>query len=224
MREVHSDRLLESVSHVSLATSAWLSSALPQAIGDTNIDFFSSSQIKQKFNRREMIPLKPQQIWRIDQGCARTITNNANGEVITLGFWRSGEFVSQPRFDVSPYQIECLTFVQATLLATPSKDDRQMLTARVQQTQAQQAQALLIILHSRQMESRLMNLLRWFAQQFGQEITHGWLIDLRLTHQDIADVIGTTRVTVTRLLKKLAKAGTIQWSRQRQIVLSNELI
>lgn len=206
------------------STSGWVSSGLRQSAVDSMATFTPPRSKPQQFSRREMIPLQSHQIWRIDSGCARTITGNEEGEVITLGFWRSGEFVSQSLFDLNPYQIECLTGVEASLLLIESWDYQQVLMSHVQQSQAQQAQELLIILRSKHMESRLLNFLKWLTQQFGQATTQGWWIDLRLTHQDIADAIGTTRVTITRLLKQLEKAGVIRWSKHRQILLSSEML
>jgi CRP-like cAMP-binding protein len=48
------------------------------------------------------------------------------------------------------------------------------------------------------------------------------LIDLRLTHQDIAEIIGSTRVTVTRLLNAFEKQGIIQRMQRRFIVLHDQ--
>jgi CRP-like cAMP-binding protein len=62
-------------------------------------------------------------------------------------------------------------------------------------------------------------LLSWLAKKFGQEVAQGQLIDLRLTHQEIAEIMGTTRVTVTRLLKELETQGIIQRLPRKFIVL-----
>jgi CRP-like cAMP-binding protein len=47
------------------------------------------------------------------------------------------------------------------------------------------------------------------------------MIDLRLTHEDIATIIGSTRVTVTRLLNSFEKQGIIQRMQRRFIVLQD---
>lgn len=54
----------------------------------------------------------------------------------------------------------------------------------------------------------------WLAQKFGREVEQGQLIDLRLTHTDIAEVIGGTRVTVTRLLSQFEQDGIINRPRR----------
>jgi CRP-like cAMP-binding protein len=78
------------------------------------------------------------------------------------------------------------------------------------------------ILHCRHAESSLLQLLTWLAKRFGQEVEQGKLIDLRLTHQDIAELIGLTRVTVTRVLSDLEKQGMIQRQERHFIVLYDQ--
>lgn len=80
---------------------------------------------------------------------------------------------------------------------------------------------LIEILHCRQAEVSLLRLFAWLAKRFGQEVEQGKLIDLRLTHQDIAELIGLTRVTVTRLLNEFEKQGIIQRV-QRQFIILHE--
>jgi CRP-like cAMP-binding protein len=79
------------------------------------------------------------------------------------------------------------------------------------------------ILHHKQAESSLLRLLAWLANRFGQEVEQGQRIALRLTHQDIADLIGLTRVTVTRLLNDFERQGIIQRKERQFIVLHDRL-
>ena len=66
---------------------------------------------------------------------------------------------------------------------------------------------------------RLELLLTWLGQKFGCPTEGGQLIQLRLTHQELAETIGTTRVTVTRLMQNLEQQGNLYCSRGQQIVL-----
>jgi CRP-like cAMP-binding protein len=61
-----------------------------------------------------------------------------------------------------------------------------------------QSEALMLIRANRRADLALIKILQWLADRFGQQIDRGCLIDLKLTHQDLADFSGTTRVTVTR--------------------------
>lgn len=59
-------------------------------------------------------------------------------------------------------------------------------------------------------------------KKIGREVETGHLIDLRLTHQDIAEMLGTTRVTITRTLSQFEQQGLIHRPPLRRIVLKED--
>ncbi len=78
------------------------------------------------------------------------------------------------------------------------------------QFKAQRTEELLYFLQIRCTQTRLRHILYWLAQRFGRSIESGILLPLRLTHQEMADLIGSTRVTVTRLMNQLEKQGEFE--------------
>jgi CRP-like cAMP-binding protein len=167
------------------------------------------------FRRRETIPAQDGVLWQIEAGAVRTFTVSEEGAVISLGFWGIGDIIGQPLSRVQPYQIECLTDVSTSILKPGEfwELNRTML-AHIHQMQE------LLRIRSGLIHQRLRLFLNWLAYKFGQVGDEGMLIPLRLTHQDIADVLGTTRVTVTRLLQQLEQEGTISWSDGHHILLN----
>ncbi|CAA9330047.1 hypothetical protein AVDCRST_MAG84-1829, partial [uncultured Microcoleus sp.] len=65
---------------------------------------------------------------------------------------------------------------------------------------------------------RLLQLLVLLGQNLGREMAQGLLIDLRLTDREIAEALGITRITVTRLMARLEEEGSINRSRPQYIV------
>lgn len=59
----------------------------------------------------------------------------------------------------------------------------------------------------------------WLAQKLGRKVDRGWQIDFKLTHQELAEAVGGSRVSVTRLLSELEKAGDIERYPRRSIVV-----
>jgi CRP-like cAMP-binding protein len=49
--------------------------------------------------------------------------------------------------------------------------------------------------------------------------SRGIIIDLKITHQEIAEMVGTSRETVTRTLARLQKNGIIQMENRRIVLL-----
>jgi CRP-like cAMP-binding protein len=166
------------------------------------------------FKRRASLPLSENVLWQLESGAVRTLTFTEEGTIIPLGFWGVGDIVGQPLSRIQPYQIECLTAV--TALAMAPNECRSL--DRVMLKHIHQMEELLRI-RSGQVQQRLLQLLNWLAQKFGRQTTQGQQIELRLTHQDIADVVGTTRVTITRLMGALEREGIINCSRQNTILL-----
>lgn len=70
-------------------------------------------------------------------------------------------------------------------------------------------------------QHRLGHLLLDLAEQFGEAIDGGIRLGLKLSHQEIANLIGTTRETVTILMGKLKADGLI--SGQRQTVILSDV-
>jgi CRP-like cAMP-binding protein len=65
---------------------------------------------------------------------------------------------------------------------------------------------------------RLIHLLLELSEQYGKPDPNGILLDIRLSHHDLASVIGTTRETVTILLGELQLEGFLKVARQRIVI------
>ncbi|MBE9012475.1 Crp/Fnr family transcriptional regulator [Pseudanabaenaceae cyanobacterium LEGE 13415] len=165
----------------------------------------NQSQIR-SFKRRSTIPLRQTALWRIESGVVRMVTWLEDGSTVTLGLCGAGDVVGAYLSAIDPYQIECLTEVEATPLSADEWfPDPVHLLARVQQ-----AEEFMLIRSHRRVEEMLLKLLTWLSKKFGRKVSKGHLIDLRLTHQDLAELLGTTRVTVTRVLKQFEQQGLVQ--------------
>ncbi|WP_071188991.1 Crp/Fnr family transcriptional regulator [Trichormus sp. NMC-1] len=167
------------------------------------------------FTRRTVIPFRKDVLWRIERGIVRTLTWSEDGTSITLGYWGLGDIVGYPLSTVNPYQIECLTSVEASILPPHLwHEDINALLCHIQQ-----AEELLTILHRKPTSIKLWQFLVWLSEKFGRDLEQGKLIDLNVTHQDISEVLNTTRVTITRLLQKFEEEGKIL-RHKRSIVLN----
>jgi CRP/FNR family transcriptional regulator len=64
------------------------------------------------------------------------------------------------------------------------------------------ANALIAATTSQDIRARLASLLLNLSEQFGERVDNGTRITLRLTNQEMANMIGTTRETVNRTLNR----------------------
>jgi len=58
------------------------------------------------------------------------------------------------------------------------------------------------------------------GERFGERNGAGKLIDVRLTHQDLANMIASTREAVSKVMSEFQRDGLIE-SRSRRIVIVN---
>ncbi|HEY9908099.1 MAG TPA: Crp/Fnr family transcriptional regulator [Thermosynechococcaceae cyanobacterium] len=170
-----------------------------------------------KYARRSSLPVRQNYLWRIETGVVRAITWLEDGTVVTLGVWGQGDVVGRALSKVEPYQLDCLSSVEVTQMELEELHrSPTILLNHIQQTEN-----FLVIRSARKVEDMLIKLLGWLADRFGYEVDQGRAIDLKITHQDMAEMLGTTRVTVTRILKQFEEQGIIQ-RLTRQIVLKQE--
>lgn len=81
------------------------------------------------------------------------------------------------------------------------------------------AQLHISALEQTRASEKLLRILQWLSLRFGQEIRPNVLrIDIRLTHQDLAHMIGMTRETTAVELGKLRKQKVISYQNQRYIL------
>jgi CRP-like cAMP-binding protein len=175
-----------------------------------------SEQLSLKiFARKEIIPLRNEVLWRIERGAVRTLTWAEDGTFITLGYWGPGDLIGSPLSKVKPYQIECLTSVEVSII--PSYLWHQDIEGLF--THIQQSEELLSIVHLKPISLRLWKFLVWLSEKFGRDVEQqDKVIDINITHQEIAEVLNTTRVTITRLLQQFEEEGVLLRYKRRIIL------
>jgi hypothetical protein len=104
---------------------------------------------------------------------------------VVFGLWGPGDAVGGMLSHITLYYIESLTPVEGTLF---SPDDKTAI-AQFTRLYLQQVEALIVIRSNKNIDMRLIRLLSWIFHQFGEDNAQGNLINLRLTHQDLAELL-----------------------------------
>jgi CRP-like cAMP-binding protein len=183
-----------------------------------NLPNVASLPTRHAFVKAESIPPLEDKLWLIEQGIARTFTFSEEGSVTGLGYWGKGDVIGQPLSKLAVYQIECVTPVEARLLARHEWSHHLDAILR----NAQQKALLMSVLGQKQVSQRLVYLLDWLGQHFGQQVSEGLLIDIPLSHDTLSEMVGATRVTVTHYLGEFENQGALI-KRRCQIILLKDL-
>lgn len=167
------------------------------------------------FERGELIPPENSILWRIERGIVCASTWDEDGKSTILGYWGIGDIVGYSLSKVQPYHLECLNAVEATIVAFEVL--HQNIDALL--SHIQQVEELISIVNCKRVSIRVWQFLLWLSNKFGRELEQGKLVELAITHQEIADVLNTTRVTVTKVLQQFEDEGKLQ-RHKRKIILA----
>ena len=182
------------------------------------------------FSKDEKIPARPGLLYLVQKGSVRllgnaqasaTAHNNGNNrmplvasEEAFLGFVGAGqpfEVVAQPPFSLQSFahvdQTTVIWLYWSDLEAWPHFQKEVLDAFR---RQHQRKLLWLSTLGQRRTIDRLLGFLTLLIDEHGEQCEQGYYLPFPLTHAQIGSAIGSTRVTVTRLMGKLRQAGMIQ--------------
>ncbi len=189
-------------------------------------DLYSVSSFGQTrtFKRRDPLPVIEGALWQIEAGLLRTLILGGKGEYLTLGLWGKGDVVGLEQNLIERLRAECLSpFVEARIL--PAEQLRcfcQQEQSWIQAVTLQHmrcCQEWIHILQHRRVYPKLLHLLAWIAERFGTLEGNSYRLELSLTHFQLAEMIGTTRVTVTRLFQLYEKKKLIHRTKKRSLLV-----
>lgn len=172
------------------------------------------------FTMGEHLPASSKWAWLIKTGVIKTYTWNQEGNAIILGYWGRGELIGPPLSVVSPYLMQCRTAVEVQRVVSEEWSHWGQCLCH----HCQESEKLLYINRMEPLQERLRLFLLWLASKFGRPVEAGWHIDFKLTHQELAEAVGGSRVSITRLISELEREGEIERWPPRSIVVKGKSI
>ncbi len=194
------------------------------------------------FRKDEQIPTRPQLIYLVNQGAVRLVSQSQNQpeglhlnqsdeeselerlEESFLGFIgaeKPFEIVAQASFSINAYahvdRTQVVWLYWQDLENWP--DFRQQLYEAFRY-QHQRKLLWLSALGQRKTIDRLISFLTLLIEEYGIEQGQNCCLPYSLTHAQIGSAIGSTRVTVTRLMGKLRRQGIISIKEDNSICVN----
>jgi len=162
-------------------------------------------------------------------GRVRLFSLTPDGKEVLLALIEPGDLFGELALAGSEFREEfAQAAVESTIVAIPRDAMEAVLTKNARLSMAvtryiglrrRSLERRLKNLLFRSNRDRLLGLLRELLEQYGRQIIEGILIDIRLSHQDLASLIGMTRESVTIVLGELQNERLITIGRQRIVVL-----
>ncbi len=138
--------------------------------------------------------------------------NSVFGVLSLVGGYHSSEKQQADRFyhSVAFTPVELLSVpIEQVEKALKQNPELSMMMLQGLSSRILQTEMMIETLAHRDMGSRLTSFLLILCRDFGLQGANGVTIDLKLSHQAIAEAIGSTRVTITRLLGDLRQSKMI---------------
>jgi len=191
-----------------------------------------NEMVIKKFKKNEFILYEEdtnKYMYSILDGGVRVVKATEDGKEILLAIHRAGDSFGEISLIDSKTTTAAVIASGEALVAIIPKENFYSLIS----TQKKVLDNLLKILCSRIRENvdkikmlnfnnatqRIKMLLVKLSKERGRETSHGIALDIRLTHQDLADMTGLTRETVTRVIDRWQNDGNITMLKDRSILL-----
>lgn len=164
----------------------------------------------------------------LGRGRVRICSNTAEGKQSILAFIDPGELFGELSLVQGGEREErAEAAVDSTVILLPGDELRQMME---ESAALSLGVTKLIGLRRKRVERRLRNLLfrsnrdrighllLELTEQYGKAVDEGVHLNIRLSHQELASIIGVTRETVTTLLGEMQLEGLLKVGRQRIVI------
>jgi CRP-like cAMP-binding protein len=191
----------------------------------TNPYHFTDSRRLHYYDKGDNIPLVTDGLWQVYRGIVQLSQLRESGDEVLLGWSSPATFFGLWLTHIEAYQAKALSDIYLrwySLKEIESSPQLSQLLFTQLANRMRQTEALLAIAGYKRVEDRLMQLLHLLQQELGQATEQGTRLVIRLTHQNIANAIGTTRVTVTRILGDFQRQKLISLDSDRHIIIAQD--
>lgn len=174
------------------------------------------------YERGEEIPLIAQGVWQVNRGFVQLFKVNSQGEETLLGWSQTANFFGLWFTNLDNFQAKALSDIYLQWFSLTEIEDNPSLAQTILSetvTRIRQTEELLAIATLKRVEDKLIKLLSLLGSYLGETKEDIIRIKVRFTHQNLADAIGTTRVTITRLLGEMQKQKLISFDTSRHLLL-----
>jgi CRP/FNR family cyclic AMP-dependent transcriptional regulator len=170
-----------------------------------------------------------QAIYFISQGRVKTFKTDEEGREKIINILGEGEmFPHIGLFGGDQYPASAMVVEDGVLYVIDVNNFLQLLEhnpslsvkmLKIMEQKIRDLQEHLSGLLSRDISERVWHILQGLAKASGTQIENGIRINMELTHQDLASMVGTTRETITRVLSQFRKENKIEIQNGKFILL-----
>jgi len=192
------------------------------SLTDNEIDSLINNVVVKKYKKNEIILYEEDTsefMYIILWGKVKAVRMTEDGKEIILAVHQSGEFFGEMSLIDGKTTPASVISTEDSLVAVISKKDfYSILMAQNKVTvsllkifcsRLRKCWDTIQLLNFNNASQRVKMLFLMLSEEYGRKSPEGLTLNIKLTHQDIAEMTGMTRETVTRILDKWQKSGDI---------------
>jgi len=170
-------------------------------------------------------------IFWIEKGGVKTYYTSLSGNMITIGLWSSGDVIGAPDIDFNRRLLSAQVVQDAELLLLSSQEVNCILETiprfkhnliAALSFKVRWATTMIDRLATESVIARVAQTILAITYLHGEKAADGSAQIRHLSHQDIADMVGASRPTVSLTLRKLEVAGFIKTAMKKITVVDKE--
>ena len=184
--------------------------ALPQKSQEFGLSQFLRTSFARtnivRISKDKHIPWIKGNIWIVVNGFIKLRALNDNGEELILGFLGPNQVFGEPISlidECDPYALADSKLLSLSVKEAYKSPSMAIAIMESLSLRNRYTELNLAVLVEKKVEEKVKRFLELIATEYGKPLDGGLMIEFKITHQDIANAIGSTRVTVTRILSKL---------------------
>lgn len=217
MQDIHKNEFLKKIELFSSLT-------------DKEVELLINKIVVKKFKKHETILYEEDTsefMYIILLGKAKVIRMTEDGKEIILAVHQSGEFFGEMSLIDGRTTPASVIATEDSLIAIVSKKDFYSILLvqnkvvisllKIFCARLRKSWDTIQLLNFNNASQRTKMLFLMLSDEYGQKSADGITLNIKLTHQDIAEMTGMTRETVTRIIDKWQKSGEIT-------ILKNKII
>lgn len=187
-----------------------------------NKNSFQEDEALEFYQKGEEIPLMNSGFWQVYRGVVQLNRFNDGEREVVVGWVTSNHAFGNDINGTSQYIAIALSDVYLRYYKL-QQVARDIQLARLLLSELSyrllKSEQMIAITSLRKVEDRLLGLLAMLKEEMGHPVAKGTRLTVRFTHQNIADAICTTRVTITRILGELQNQNLLEFDCDRHLVV-----
>ncbi|MGH8537174.1 MAG: Crp/Fnr family transcriptional regulator [Gammaproteobacteria bacterium] len=162
-------------------------------------------------------------VFCVINGCVKLSVMTAEGNELTTALLRRGQIFGSLRPESSQEAEETAQAVGEVRAYQISRDEFKALLFQhphlswwcieVLCAKRHQAERKLHNILTQTVEMRVLGTLKDLSEAFGVRCVHGYALEVRLTQQDLADLVGASRSVVSTIMNELRRRGMLDYTR-----------